>query len=724
MKKKVLGILGAAALILTSLCMTSCLDILNLILPEFFGTIISVNATGIDGGAIVSWETGSISSYELHLSYGPSSSSSSSPIEDKVIEDNEGYLEVKNLTNGTEYTFTLYLLDRSGNVTSPKSAVATPSADSSQSHTYDPTNPSTSVVKLDPNKSVITLTGISGKTITYANVNTSLTSKVSSSAVRKYIPKGSGSSASVAPRTADFDESLPELTEPTIKQFVPPASDKIQIIPIGRRSGDDDTFDKTNPQIGQTRYIYVDQNADLTSYAQEEMTLYAIGYDATNKDEIKSLVWVNSENVANSSRGNKINLYVIRSIVEKFSSYYGLEEQVFGSPSDEMIKKGGGREDMAYSPTGKYINIVLTDIGKDYGKQNQCGVVGYFWARDYYKQNYGSAKEYASSNEGKYFYIDIPYCNYTTDSSGNPCFDGTDSVSDTTITTLFHEYQHMINFNTKNMTHGLDTNDCAWYNEMLSMLCEDMMQAQLGVKEDESVQSSRIPNFNGFYYYSGTAQFVNDNSWVSYATAYTFGAWLTRNYGGVALVSEMSRNDKVGIDSIVAAVNSVNGTNKKWNDLFLEYVQAVGLRASYTNGTNLPTLNKKTDSIASVVTYTPRYKYPDNINDFSRIRENGLDDEYQILRAEFTTGINLWKSSYGNQTNGGTSYYGPIPTKIGIDADLQPTGFIFHTIGNTNDKNTLTFTFTGSNNENDSVYIFIQDTFSPTSYDSTPEAVN
>ena len=71
MKKKILKIFGAIAIAVASLSMTSCVEILTILLmPELFDTkLSSVTATGINEGAIVSWSNGSISSYGLHLSW-------------------------------------------------------------------------------------------------------------------------------------------------------------------------------------------------------------------------------------------------------------------------------------------------------------------------------------------------------------------------------------------------------------------------------------------------------------------------------------------------------------------------------------------------------------------------------------------------------------------------------------------------------------------------------
>ncbi|MBQ5399653.1 MAG: hypothetical protein IIU15_00260, partial [Treponema sp.] len=237
----------------------------------------------------------------------------------------------------------------------------------------------------------------------------------------------------------------------------------------------------------------------------------------------------------------------------------------------------------------------------------------------------------------------------------------------------------------------------------------------------EKVQDGRIPNFNGYYYYSGAAQYLDQNSWVSYGTAYAFGAWLARNYGGAPLVQKMSTNAYVGIDSVVNAVNSVNHTNLTWNDLFKEYVQAVGFRETYANAKSLPTLNRVPNAATTNITVTPaaqarilRATNTDASSYESYVNNIGT------LTGNITTGINLWAEKYKNVANS-TNYYGPILTKIGVNLDLQPTGFIFHPIGNTGTNDSVTLYFTGTSDSNDKVFIFIQDAFSENSADTSDE---
>ena len=181
---------------------------------------------------------------------------------------------------------------------------------------------------------------------------------------------------------------------------------------------------------------------------------------------------------------------------DKFEAFYPIETYVFGNESNKLINPLASTNkvseaaiyDMASkSDTGTKINIVLYDIGADYNKSSQCGVLGYFYSKDYFTKLTNSNTVIDYSNQGKYFYIDAPYAaSKVKDSDGK-----TQDTLATTISTLAHEFQHMINFGVKNIEKDLSPDTA--YNEMLSMLCEDMLASQLGLDDDESVKSERLP---------------------------------------------------------------------------------------------------------------------------------------------------------------------------------------------------------------------------------------
>ncbi|MBP5441683.1 MAG: hypothetical protein J6Y60_00415 [Treponema sp.] len=716
-------ILSALVISISSLCFISCGDLLNILVPVLFGQISDFTATPGNGYVSLSWSNGYYSGYLYLETKETNTNTIKTENCDWMEPDAQGFLPtgcyVDGLTNGTSYTFTLTLYekkDESSTVISYATAKATPSQNAGGGSGGGGSGSGTSVTKdvatdgyffeLDGGVSSVTINGAAGKMITYANVNTGTSNVIKSSAVRRYVSGLRAADTGIQAVASNVPESV-DANADVIRHFVPPTSVNVIANP-SRAATNGDTFDKSDPQIGQTRSIYVDADSDLSTFRQERMTLYAIGYKPGSDNDIACLVWANANDVeasemANSSK-TKIGLGVIQDIALKFVQHYQFEEELFGGTSDQLITKYGSKISMKDNgPTKDWVNIVLYDIGRD-GTAGTCGVVGYFFSKDYYKsESYPSSDARSITNVGKYFYIDIPFCNY--DSSRNTYKTNNDEVSGTVISTLFHEYQHMIDFNTKEMRYDLDTDDCVWYNEMLSMLCEDIMGEQLELADEDRVATGRIKNFNAYYYYSGTAQYLKTNSWISYGTAYAFGAWLVRNFGGWRLIQKMSTNNAVGTESIVQAVNTVNSTAVTWDWLFKEYIKACGFRPAFeANHHQYPQYS---------LNCVPGEKYTTNIygsNDSVALYAKvGYDDNWVSSTVSNTLngtlkGINLWSYSYRNK-----STYGPALLSSNTSVDVQPTGFVFRNIGRVTTNEPVTLRFTTSSNENEKLYIFVQD---------------
>lgn len=564
-----------------------------------------------------------------------------------------------------------------------------------QVYTYSNAEP---YVELGDNASSITLNGVAGKTIVYANVNTSKYSVPSSLA--RYVTDSQYSSRA-CDITSDIScaENKISLPDETcgIRNFVPPKDFKIEASSSSRSAGSEeetysDNFNVDSNCVVDTsyRYVYLDQNTDIDSFAKEKVILHAIGKNSESKTIC--LLWVADDSYSTStSSDDTINSSVAQSLASTFAEHYAHETSVFGSESNIFYDDKSLTLD-SKSPTNKYVNIVVYDIGKDYSLSysEQCGVVGYFYAKDYifYRDNYSNAYKY--SNQGKYFYIDAAFCNLSGSSSSGYEYNGVtksgSSVpSDTVISTLFHEFQHMIDFNQKNIIHNVYPN--TWYNEMLSMLAEDMMQTQLGLSNSEAPKGSRLPTFNKYYYLSGVTDYLSGNyAVISYSTSYAFGAWLSRNYGGPELVSKISQNSYVDMDSVVDAVNSLNGTSVTQESLLKEYVKACVYRNDFASTYNLSTFNK---DAGGGITTTDGY-------------------------TSSMSAINLFSATYSN-TRSSTTYLGPLFAIASQQLAVRPTGFVLHSVGTvSSSENTITLYFSSQLDSDDHVVIYIQDEFTNT----------
>lgn len=518
------------------------------------------------------------------------------------------------------------------------------------------------IFELDSSVLNVNISGdLGGKTLYYATVNP-YANTINANLLRKIEDSNSISRSVVSSDIIDLDEV--DLDKNSKKYFV---GKKMPFFNLSNsRSASIPDFEKAikNVSIGDTAQFYVDINADMTSYAKKNATCHAVG-DYCN-------VWVVDDYYSNSSvtKGKKVDSSIVNTIKEKFDVMYPFITNVFGKESNEILVDNGSNEKIdLQSIAGTKINIVIYDLGNDYVDESKIaknGIAGYFHSKDYY---YAPTRKNVLqySNGGKFFYIDSAYA--------------VKSVNET-ISTLAHEFQHMLNFNKKDITSmkaGKRITPSSSYNEMLSMLCEDMMQEKLNLLDEESPKN-RISQFNPYYCYSGITEYRNDSNTsvsytsVSYANSYTFGAWLCRNYGGAGLIKAMIDNDKVDNDSIVDAVNSVNGTSYSFGDLFKQFILSLFSGSEFKNATQN-------------LTYSG-YSYP--MKAFSL-----WSDDYRISNDSFQSKFNSVKAD-------GYNWNGPFLFKNEIyNIELRPNyGIQLHKMGTYATETTsdlITFSKSGAN---------------------------
>ncbi len=445
---------------------------------------------------------------------------------------------------------------------------------------------------------------------------------------------------------------------------------------------------------GDNKNIYVDTDVNINNFVQKSATLCASG--------TYCYVWIVNDYYSSSASGANVNKAVAEEFRDKFDAMYPYITKVFGTESDELINYDASSSsnnvflDMdSYSDTGKKINIVIYDIGNDYKSKEECGVLGYFYSKDYYYSAQNRSDLVGQSNHGKYFYVDSVYAN--------------ESI-DTVISTLAHEFQHMINFNQKNIRNlktAIENNSKQYevsdtnFNEMLSMLCEDMMQSYLGLSDKHS-PLNRIQAFNIYYMSSGIREYLESNSVLSYSTAYAFGSWLCRQYGGAELINAISTSKYVDNEALYRAVNSVNGTNKTFDDLFEEFLLAVTGISSSNNSTY--THNKD----ASKNLNYSSYYYP--MKAFNLWSKASPDESAPFSWADTKAAYNMQESVYKYY-----DFYGPLilggsaGSGYYVPEVLRPDwGIAIIGIEKTEAASSKTYNFSSSGAEGLRLYVIIQ----------------
>ena len=519
------------------------------------------------------------------------------------------------------------------------------------------------VFEISASTSQLTITGLSsGKTIYMTNTNPTATTI--SSAYTRYVSSASGISLSTgdstssstssgsAPSSHDhpgrshclslsLNSALPEITESLARSV-----SALETVTPAEYSQSD---------IGSaTREIYVDQDSDISTFAQETATLRAAGEFC--------YVWVVSDNWTDSgASGEKIDSSIASSIASNFDAMYKKIRAVFGSESDRLSANTSISSTVSmenYSETGTMVNIVVYDIGKDYSKGTNSGsIVGYFYAKDYFVLASASSI-YRYSNKGKYFYVDAYFAaNYTS----------------TVYSTLAHEFQHMIDFGVKTMDQGIESSTA--HNEMKSMLCEDIMYGTLEAIDSEFSEEdspvSRLPLFNRHYADVGLEYKTSSPEvYYSYANNYAFGAWLLRAYGGITLLHEFATNDAADETSIIKAL----GTTGSETDTMEELLKAYSMNCVLGEDES----GFKTELSASDLTFEG-YEYTLNPIDIWNLADM-LPESY----AECKDSADYYK------------FDGPYLYGYKTQTELRPYGMALHVIGTAEDESvTIQFNTSG-----------------------------
>ncbi|NOY08642.1 MAG: peptidase M30 [Spirochaetes bacterium] len=261
------------------------------------------------------------------------------------------------------------------------------------------------------------------------------------------------------------------------------------------------------------------------------------------------------------------------------------------------------------------ITILLYDIGND--NSTSGGVMGFFWAKDNYIKTSGTNPILDYSNERIMFYIDSML--FAEADPGDTNNDGSDWDPDDywpkeTISALAHEFQHMIHFYQHGIVYGADTE--TWINELCSLATEDIVSDKLGVAGPRGVDpadgSAGSPGLSGRLNRYNYKNYLNVTNWLSgndvlysYSLAYSFGAFLIRNFGGaVFLKNTVQNSENYGWDMISYALKAAGDQSGSMDDRLADWASAV-LLSDYTGLPENYRLNTGTwfSSVTGGITY-------------------------------------------------------------------------------------------------------------------------
>ena len=284
--------------------------------------------------------------------------------------------------------------------------------------------------------------------------------------------------------------------------------------------------------IGDKHDFWVESVFQSGNFIQREAVLQAIGEHCK--------VWV----IPNTDYSKTITRTQGETLAQKFDIIYPAETNLLG------YEFGGGPNGSGGRDGDPKIQILVYDIGKYYG--------GYFWGKDYLTQPQLDAEgKGRKTNNAEMFYIGAELTN---------------TYPDFIYSSLIHEFQHMINFNIKKIKNNITYKE--WYDEMLSMMAEDVISSKIGIGTSSSghVIQQRIQGVLYYYFLTGITEWLGDyfkegeaieeefDYNIFYSLKYAYGAYLLRNYGGAAILKEIISNNLVNEASITAALNKAYGS--------------------------------------------------------------------------------------------------------------------------------------------------------------------
>lgn len=212
------------------------------------------------------------------------------------------------------------------------------------------------------------------------------------------------------------------------------------------------------------------------------------------------------------------------------------------------FERGGGEVGDGGIDGDQHISILVYDIDFDAATSAQGGyVAGYFWSKDDAEADTG----YYPSNGREIFYLDAwalemyPY---------------------TIVSTLAHEYQHMINYNM--VAYVGRAGASTWLNEFRSLATEDLLAPAFEAFSDENASEYSTeydffedgPGYWAFYF-NAFHRSAGLETWSStlydYAFASVFASYLLRAYGGTAFMTDTLENADSGMSASTAFASAV-----------------------------------------------------------------------------------------------------------------------------------------------------------------------
>jgi len=281
----------------------------------------------------------------------------------------------------------------------------------------------------------------------------------------------------------------------------------------------------------------------------------------------------------------------------------GADNDIYDWITGIFGEEWGAHSNSYLIPDNDEITILLYDISHDNdpridedksppNNKQDWYIAGFFTPKDNYR-----AEVIPGSNERIMFYIDAVAFALT---DGGP-WAITDSYPQDQISTLSHEFQHMIMYYQKAvlLSKNINSDEFTWLNEMSSLMAEDFVSDKLGIPGPRGVDPAdgtgidvltnggRLAAFNSSPDESltkwGVGPAEDESILRDYAAAYSFGAFLGRNYGGASLFQKIVQSPYTSENAVINAIHETTGKTVTFPQLLQDWGAAV-LLSDYTGG--------------------------------------------------------------------------------------------------------------------------------------------
>lgn len=401
--------------------------------------------------------------------------------------------------------------------------------------------------------------------------------------------------------------------------------------------------------VGDKKNFWVSKN-DNGSYEKREFILKASNSFCN--------VWYNDDIDFDNSYSEAGLASYLTEVLKKFTLIYSPEQKIFGNAKYTRPAASG------FIDSPEKINILVFDLFSDAQPQQSGGILGYFAPIDMYSEQniaaYNMQKgKNLKTNASEVFYIDAYFL------KKDPAL---------VYSTLAHEFQHMLRFIAKVIKHAKPT--ATWYDEMLSMLCEDIFAQTLESNvfaEDQGSLYRRLSSFNynynlGYVVWPGSG----DRTLSAYGNAYAFGAYLARNYGGIDLIQEIALNDSVNEDSITAALQKLGYTDETCKTVFYKWA-----KAAVNTSTDSVSFNKSVSKVLDGKTFTMQAIDISSI--YFTVPNVSMSDYSKAFTNRIERGLKSAK------------IYAPVVLKNGYRSDIGAFGFSIKELGKVDSSGSIVY---------------------------------